>query len=194
MHPDPHREDAIRAELMRGDATAVEVVRGWVSGLVRGGGWGLADPEGAVQDAVERLLQLAKDGRIRTDTDFKSFVMTVARHTCIDLYRRERLRRASERPGVDPDSTTSRGDDPETSLLKRERKQILRFVFQALSDECRRLWRLVYGEGLTPSDVAAQLGISATNARVRLHRCLQRARQIRTTYVPVGGVGRGFGV
>ena len=113
---------------------------------------------------------------------FKGFVMTLARHTVTDLYRRERLRRGVERPGMDADTVAAPGESAEALLVRRERLQILRFVFQALSTECRRMWRFVYGEGLSPSELAARLGISAVNARVRLHRCLERAREIRMTY------------
>jgi RNA polymerase sigma factor (sigma-70 family) len=161
---------------------AIETVRGWVASLVYGAGWSLADPEAAIQEVTLRVLHLARTGRIRRGTDFKSFVLTVARHACTDFYRRERLRDTIESPTAAIEQKAGTAGNPHQDLEEKERRELLKFIFQALPEECRRLWRWLYGEGLAAAEVAQRLGITVVNARVRVHRCLSRARSIRRQY------------
>jgi RNA polymerase sigma factor (sigma-70 family) len=160
---------------------AIAEVRSWIAGLVRGGGWKLADPEAAIQEALVRALHLARSRRIREDTDLRSFIWTLTRHTCTDLYRRERLRASVE--AASPRGAPGPGaGNPHAELERKERRERLRYLYQALPEECRRLWRWVYGDGLGAAEVAARLGISVGNTRVRVHRCLEKAREIHRSY------------
>jgi RNA polymerase sigma factor (sigma-70 family) len=173
----------VREGLLEERPRALEEIRGWVAAMIYGAGWGLSDPEAAIQDVSLRVLHLGRTGRIRTDTDFKSFVLTIARHTCTDTYRRERLRDSIEAPPPVIEPRASAGRDPHQALEERERLELLRFVFQALPEECRRLWRWVYGDGMAAAQVAERLGVSAVNARVRVHRCLKKAREHSRLYL-----------
>ncbi len=174
----------VREGLLADRAEAIDVVRGWISGMVYGAGWRLTDPEAAIQDVTARLVELARSGRIREDTDFKSFVLTIARHTFTDIFRRERLKESVEAGGGVSVHASSLGEDPESALAVKEQRDALRFIVQALPAECRRLWRWVYGQGLAAGAVAERLGISVANVRVRVHRCLKTAREIRERYFP----------
>ena len=87
-------QEILQAFLDEQDA-ALETVRDWVCGHV-GSRWRFRDPEAVVQEIVLELLRLARDGRIRRDSSFRAYVQTVARHTCVDQYRRQRLRTSSE--------------------------------------------------------------------------------------------------
>jgi RNA polymerase sigma-70 factor (ECF subfamily) len=183
----------VRAGFLRDQPQAVETVRGWIAAMVFGAGWGLEDPEGAIQEVTMRVMHLGRRGRIRDDTDFKSFVLTVARHECTDIYRRERLRTTVETRGAPMEQGSASGDNPHQRLEEREQRELLRFLFQELPQECRRLWRWLYKEGLSAAEVASRLGITAVNARVRAHRCLEKARSIRDGYLLGAGVPSGAG-
>ena len=186
----PERATDVCDGFLAGDPDAVRIVRGWVAAAVYRAGWNLSDPEAAVQEIQVRLIEAARDGRIRPGAGFHSLVRTVARHHCTDVFRRERLRGRTEEPDPASEERPSRGGDPYDKLERRERLDMLRFVFQALPAECRRLWRWVYADGLAAAEVAARLGISAVNARVRLHRCLEKARAIHEQYVLPAAAGR----
>jgi RNA polymerase sigma factor (sigma-70 family) len=176
--------DATRDGLIAGSPEAVETVRRWAASVVHGGRWSLADRDGAVQEIAARILHLARDGRIRAGADFRSFVLMVSRHTCVDLYRRERLRRSFEEPDPPLEDRAAPGEDPHAALERRERLDRLRYVVQAIPEECRRLWRWAYAEGLSGAEIGRRLGITEGNARVRLHRCARRARRIWDEYEP----------
>ena len=177
------RENArVREDLLQDRPQALETVRGWISGMVYGAGWALADPEAVIQEVTLRVLHLARSGRIKKDTDFKSFVRTVARHECTDVYRRERLRPSVESGASAVEHTPIAADNPHSNYEAKEKRELLQFIFQALPEECRRLWRWLYGDGMAASAVAQRLGICVVNARVRVHRCLKKARGIRQGY------------
>lgn len=183
MERDPRATAEIRDGVLRDEPQAIVTVRGWIAAMVYGAGWGLDDPEAVIQDVTVRVLHLGRTGRIRKDTDFKSFVLTVARHECTDVYRRERLRTTieSRARGTEPRQTA--GGNPHRQLEEKEQRELLKFIFQALPEECRRLWRWLYRDGLPAAEVAGRLGITVVNARVRAHRCLERARTIHHDYV-----------
>jgi RNA polymerase sigma-70 factor (ECF subfamily) len=176
--------DEVRRGLLSGRAAALATLREWVEGLVFGGRWRLPDPEGAVQEVVTKLFWLAREDRVQEGTDFRSFVLTVARHTCTDLYRRERLRGGIEAPESPAEPPDRRAESPEERLERAERREILRYIVQGLDEGCRQLWSWIYRDGLSQGEIAERLGITPGNLRVRVHRCLKRARALHDSYLP----------
>ncbi len=177
---EPATDSEILDGFAAGDGGAFRHVQGWVEGVVRVGRWNFEDPEGVVQEVLLKLLRIVRSGRYRGQSSFKTFAFSVARHTSIDIYRRQRLRtkihapEQSEAPSPEPDA----GERVE----QRERLECLSYIFQRLPDDCRRLWSFVYGEGLSAAEVGRRLGITPGNVRVRTHRCLQKARDIATGF------------
>ena len=177
-----HDDGRAHAEaFLREEPAAVATVRDWVEAMVRGG-WRLPDHEAAVQEIMLELTQLMRRGRIPETDRFRSYVVTVARHTCIDIHRREALRATEELPPELPSSRIA--DDPEAALVARRKLRIARSILQSLTEDCRRLLSLVYGEGLKAKEVGERLGLSAGNVRVRTHRCLTAARAMREEWWP----------
>jgi RNA polymerase sigma factor (sigma-70 family) len=171
---------------------AITAVRAWVAAVVHGR-WRFRDPESVIQEILVELLRMGRDGRVRPDSSFRSFVMTVACHTCVDLWRRERLRTSAEVVDDFFDDIVDPGGDPEEAARQRQRLEQVRFVFQALDEPCRELLGRVFGDGMSSAKAGAHLGITAGNVRVRVHRCLQAAREIRRTYFPDGPQPTGDG-
>ncbi|MGH9866671.1 MAG: RNA polymerase sigma factor [Candidatus Polarisedimenticolia bacterium] len=179
----PEVEDEILAAFRNGRPETVAMVRGWVMRVVTYPGWRFGDAESIAQDVLVKLLEIARSGRFRQTSSFRTFATSVARHTCIDAYRKQRWREQAERlHAVDTESSAASGE-PDVHHEARERRELLRYVFQLLPEECRRLWVWIYGQGLAARQVAERAGISETNARVRAHRCLQRARGIARDYL-----------
>jgi RNA polymerase sigma factor (sigma-70 family) len=166
----------------------VEAVRGWVGHVLRGGNWRFSDPEGVAQEIVLRLHELVRDDRVLDAESFQKFVYTVAKHVCVKTYHRERRRAAREQPEAEgaPVAGTS---NPESDLEQRERLELVVTIFQRLPEPCRDLWGWVYQDELSASEIAAKLGTTANNVRVRVHRCLEKARAIHAALQGLRPVG-----
>ncbi len=179
--PDPGRAEAIAATyagFRAGRDGDVATVRGWVEVVVRAGSWRFADPEGVVQDVTLKLLKLAEDDRVDDPGRFQKFAYSVAKNTCVTLYHRERRRGRRGSPADDaPEPAT---DAPGAGRLERaERLERLAEILQRLPAACRELWDRIYRARAAPAAVAEELGISPGNLRVRVHRCTEKAREIR---------------
>jgi len=160
-----------------GDAEVLRTVRGWIEPVVRYRSWRFRDPVDITHVVALRLVTLVRARKFRGESKFRTFVHSVATHTCIDAYRRQKRLQSRERPADDPDRNPS-GDSPEQALAEQDRFRVLAYLYQRLTDECRSLWRLVYVEHRSAAQVAETLEISENAARVRVHRCLERARKL----------------
>jgi len=175
---DRHSIDA----LLQGAEPETSQVRRWVAAVVRQPGWRIADREAVVQDIMLRLIEICRAGRFRGASSFRTFALTIARNTCIDVHRRESLRGRTEI--AEPvDRIASDLSNPEMSYLEEERVELLRYIVQKLSAECRRLWVWVYQERQSARAVGERLGISEGSVRGRVHRCLSRARRIAGEFI-----------
>ncbi|HKQ98209.1 MAG TPA: sigma-70 family RNA polymerase sigma factor [Candidatus Polarisedimenticolia bacterium] len=183
-------DDAILNGFLAGEEEAIHHVQGWVDGVVHLGRWRFEDPEAVGQEIVMRLLGIVRSGRYQKRSTFKTFVFAVAKYTCVDLFRRERQRTRVETVAGAPLAGVDAGpppDHPHRALQEREDLELLKYILQGLPEECRRLWGWVYGEGLSAAEVGSRLGTNAGTVRVRVHRCLQKARDFVRQYG--GGVG-----
>lgn len=180
----------ILAGFLRGEPRAVHHVQGWIDGVVYLGRWNFEDPESVTQEVLLKLLRIGERGGFRGRSTFKTFVFSVAKHTCVDIYRRERLR-GDHRVHAGDVEGRAVDRDPQDALERRERLELVRYIFQRLPEECRRLWRWTYREGLSATEIGARLEISPGNARVRVHRCLERARSLGRIFA--GGIATGGG-
>lgn len=163
---------------LQGDPSSERTLRSWVQEVVSFGRWRFSDPEAVVQEVMIRLLVAGRDGRYRGESSLKTFVRSMAKHACIDAHRRAIMISRTESPAVEADSLPAPGGDPESARRRAERVERLRYVVETLSDDCRRLWRWVYQEGLSSRQVAERLGIGEGAVRARVHRCLNQARRI----------------
>ncbi len=169
------------AEVLAGFRTgrpeSIEVVRGWVQSAVRGGNWRFHDPEGVTQEVLLTLTRQVRGDRVRQVERFRSYAYSVARRTCVTVYHQERRSRSVEAPEAGEDAAAATSD-PHADVERRERLDMTLLVFQRLPAQCKDLWTSVFIDGLQADAVGRELGISANNVRVRVHRCLERARKL----------------
>lgn len=175
----------ICAGFLRGDTAEVEIARGWVRGVVRGGNWRFDDPESVEQDALLRLFNMGSEGRIRDAGGFQKLVYTVAKYVSVDAYQRQRRASSRESPDEEPERHAGSSEEAEARALRRERIDALVYVFQKLPEACREIWRRLYSEGAPSEEVASTLGISVNNLRVRVHRCLRKAQELRASFAEI---------
>ncbi|ANM29342.1 hypothetical protein ABI59_06650 [Acidobacteria bacterium Mor1] len=173
----PESIPATLEQFRLGSDEAVNTVRGWVSAVVHGGRWRLPDAEGMVQDVLLILLDLVRRDKVRDAQAFQRFVYNTAKNQCIKAYYRARRREDHEEPESEFDAAGA-DPDPHDRLERQEQFWLTAYIFQRLSEACRELWTLVYYEGLSAEETGQRLGIHSGNVRVRVHRCLERARDI----------------
>lgn len=174
----------IHERFRAGEAEATRTVTSWVEAVVRSGNWRFEDPEGVVQEIVFELYRRARSGGVRDPGAFQKFVWTVAKCRAVDTYHRDRKREDREGTELDPArAPEDAAASPERALESLDRAEALVYIVQRLPAACRDLWAWVYKERMPAEAVAAKLGITANNARVRVHRCLQKARALYADYV-----------
>ena len=176
---------AVRSGFLAERSESIRVVTDWIR-LVVGFQWSLTDAEAVQQDVLTELVTLGRAGRIRTDTDFRVFVFRVARLRAIDAYRSQRLRRHAPLP--EPfEARDERAESGSSRLIRRERVELAKFILQTLTPACRELLRWLLGEERSHAWIAQRLEISEGAARVRAHRCIERARRISKRFAPALG-------
>jgi RNA polymerase sigma factor (sigma-70 family) len=122
--------------------------------------------EEATQQAFLRAWQAAD--RIDVTRDPASWLATIAKHAAIDVYRHE------SRRGADPLSQVSAADaavvtlPPELDTLDAV-WHVRQAIDQLPSDEAT-IVRMQHLEGLTHSEIAAELGIAVGTVKSRSHR------------------------
>ena len=86
----------------------------------------------------------------------------------------ERRTRALEAVRYGPPAPAT---DPDSALVRRRRAEALLAAVETLPDQLREVFVLVDMQGITPSDAAAELGITSGNCRVRATRARARIRR-----------------
>jgi len=131
----------------------------------------VGDPDLAEDLVQESLVKALKaDRRPSEAEDVVAWFYRILRHSIIDLYRRRGAQKRflekiqAELP-QEPDASA------ETALCRCFEK-----LLPDLPAPYRELLKKVDLEGVSPKEAASQLGISANNLTVRLHRARKRLR------------------
>lgn len=124
------------------------------------------------QEALTRAITALDKGSVRQHGNMAAFVAGIARHIITDHIR------ARRRVEVDIDMIELAHGKPDAlaTLIADEEKSQLRAALQDLSAVDREILRLSYDEGLSPAEVAAQLGETSMVVRKRKSRALDRLR------------------
>ena len=127
----------------------------------------LPDHDDVIQDTYSRLLRAREMGRL---THARAFLFTAARNAAIDLVRRRDVK-PTERLAEDANWPVL--DEPLGVRESLERQQQLDAVVEAvmeLPERCREVVLLKYFDGLSSSEIAAQLGIAPETVRVQMFK------------------------
>jgi len=182
---------AILDDFRRGQPEAVGAVRGWIRAVVFGGRWGFEDPDAVCQDILIDVLILVRRNGVRGPGAFQKLVHTLARCRAVDRYHSTRKRASIEADVPDEELHAAPAGDVTASsaLARRDRLNALRYVIQRLPEACRELWRMIYLEHRSAEAIGEALGSTANNVRVRTHRCLEKAREIKSDFDRDGAPG-----
>lgn len=166
----------LAAAFLAGEPMALRQVRAWVSSALGKYRNRLSDElEDVEQDVVLDLMEALAAGKFRAESRLETYVRSYVRFKCID-----RLRAKGRRDMVELEEEVAVSDaaSPLDELTRREAEQLALRVLEALPAGCRELWEMV-GKGLSYQQMSAILGAGEGAIRVRVHRCRQRALEIR---------------
>ncbi|MCY0898309.1 MAG: sigma-70 family RNA polymerase sigma factor [Firmicutes bacterium] len=128
--------------------------------------------EDVVQDVFLRVWCYADrwdPARGSVDT----WILVIARHVIYDYLRRAERQRTLE---VTEEAILALAD-PGDEMLQLVEHENIRTLLSALPPEQREVVRLVYGEGLSTQEIAAQLRVPLGTVKSRLRLALRRLRR-----------------
>jgi RNA polymerase sigma-70 factor (ECF subfamily) len=126
--------------------------------------------EEASQQTFVRAWQAAD--RIDVDRDPASWLATIAKRSAIDVYRREARRPAGALSDVAADDRALVSLPPDLDVL--DAVWHVRRAIEALPPDEASIVRMQHLDGMTQSEIAAQLGISLGTVKSRSHRAHRR--------------------
>ncbi len=130
-----------------------------------------SDREDLCQRAHEKLVSNLRAGRFRAGSALRTYVLSIVHHTCIDALRRRYLRRFEELP----DGLAAEKENPYHEAESAERRRIMHRILGLSPEICRRLWRMIFLEGLRYREIAIRLRIPAGTVKSRMSACRQKA-------------------
>lgn len=158
----------------RGEPDAVREVGRRVAGILTHGALAIPDDErdDLAQEVMTELWQAVNRTRFDVTAGFWGFVEVVTSRRSIDWLRRRRERIPLAEPLPD------RGSGPLGRVLEHERGDLAADVLAALDPPCRELITLRLRDGASYREIARRLERSEGSLRVKLYRCIRRARGI----------------
>lgn len=157
----------------RAEPDAVAEVEKIVTKIVAARGYGIPpeDRRDIGQEIMGQLWQAVRRPGFDPGERFVGFIEVVSSRRCVDWYR-------AQRPIVelDPELRDRRADAGDRAARGDRRRQV-REAVEALPAACRELLTLRFGREMSYRELAARLGASEGTIRVRLHRCIGKARE-----------------
>lgn len=148
-----------------GDQTAVRAVYDRFSGPLFTLSLSMLKDRDLAADAVQQTLVKAWKAAATYDADreLAPWLYAIARRVCIDIYRKERIRRHDELEG---DEVATLPPDIEQAWESYE----VRSALDRLGEDEREVVRLMHFEGYTQPEIGERLGIPTGTVKSRAHR------------------------
>ncbi len=168
------------AAARRGDPAAFERLVRRFRGPMTAYAYSLLRDRGHAEDAVQEALLLAhRDlAALRDPARFRSWIYAIVENTALSGYRRRKRRPCfplGEEEAVAEGSPFP--DDGGSGEIPSFRVEAVRASMAVLRPHYAEALRLHYVEGLSSRDMAAVLGLSRNNAKMRLRRARRALRR-----------------
>lgn len=131
------------------------------------------DAEDAVQETFLRAF--ASLETYHPQRSFRSWLLSITVHLCIDRLRRERRRLYEP---LEPYHQVAGGDSLDASLMSHEYHGEIRQLIDQLPPQYRQLAVLRYWEDLTYQEIGRRVGLSTGAVKSRLHRARRQLAEM----------------
>lgn len=129
------------------------------------------------EDVTSEVFTRAMGSLHRFDPDKGSeaaWIVGIARHAVADWWRRRR----PEDPTASPAMPVTDGDEPADRAVARDDASTLHHHLARLSEREREAVALRFGAELSSPEIGAAMGVSATAARMLVHRGVTKLRAV----------------
>jgi RNA polymerase sigma-70 factor (ECF subfamily) len=148
----------------------------------------LGNPHDAEEAAQEAFLRAyTRLGSYDPARSFKTWLLSIAHHHCIDRLRRRRLNFLSldDEPAVDTAAWRSSGPSPEETAMSREREGEIQALLNLLPPKDRSALVMRYWYDLSYDEIAQATATTVSAVKSRLHRAREAlAGQVSQTGTP----------
>jgi RNA polymerase sigma factor (sigma-70 family) len=173
------REEEIEAanRYVAGQRDVYKQVDGWINQVTRLSVWHFIDDIEDINSVVHlKLFSSLKSSRFRGESTFRTYVQRIARYTCIDQVRSQRVQREA-----DPEDlpVPSGSDTPDAIHERSVEKQIFVKIFRSIGPECQRLWRMVFSESLNYKEIGEKTGLPEGTVKRKIHECKKMAMELK---------------
>ena len=167
-------DQGIERRFLLGEPESCAVVVRWVAQVLTGPRFRVLRRSGndLLQDVLRRVVESLRHGRYDASRDFRVYVQSIARYAGREALVEESRRR--QWPAVDPDAFSVEST-VEAVVLAR---QSIGKVLEQIDPECRNLFRMLFYEELSHSEIVSRLGIPIGTVKSRTFRCLKKAREL----------------
>jgi RNA polymerase sigma-70 factor (ECF subfamily) len=135
-----------------------------------------AEAQDAAQDAfVQAYTRL---GSYRPEWRFKTWIMAIVSHLCIDRLRRRRIEPTTFADQPDPDAEfVSREPQPDAAVAAGEQRDVLRRMLAGLPPEDRGMLAMFYWGDMSYEEIAQALRTTVPAVKSRLFRARRALAQ-----------------
>ncbi|MGQ7280470.1 RNA polymerase sigma factor [Brevibacillus thermoruber] len=135
-----------------------------------------SDAEDLTQEVFVKAYE--KLSSFRGDSQFSSWLYTLARNKTIDFLRRRKFHESDEQLAYVPSQASD--ESPQDSLINKERRREIEKAFSMLSESYREVIVLRCTHEYPFEKIASLLGIAESTARVRYLRARQELAKLLT--------------
>lgn len=164
-------------KFVAGDHKSYELIERWIRQVTSLSIWHFTEDIEDISSVVQlKLFTNLKARKFRGESTFRTYVQRIARYTCIDQVRSQRVLRSLDEEEF---PLPSGADDPETAHLKEEERRIFVKIFRAISPDCQKLWRMIFSESLNYKEIGDYLGIPEGSVKRKVHECKKIAIELK---------------
>ena len=129
-----------------------------------------------VDDLTQRTFMLSLEGldRLRSDRDFRSYLLGIARRLLLRRYRDQAIRQRRDPMQCSADDFAG---TPSRALAARDERKLLAQGLRQIPLDLQITIELHYWEGLGVADIAEVLGVPPGTVKSRLHRAREQLKQ-----------------